>query len=212
MRGPIRCSGCRTIPPACLCCLLAFLFLWRTRESINRGARHWAVVLAAVAFASAFGLSVYVAFGFALLMLAWLLRLAVLRHHRAARSVPACCRREHRSAHFCFRHSYGSSSAGHAHSSIATGSQSAAPATHLFSISVRRFIDSGSAHRPARICCLEPCPSRAPGPVHTSAATAARTGDGAGLVWRCAGSAAPAKTPPRRCGTMTPATPHCSLS
>jgi hypothetical protein len=61
-----------------LCCLLAFLFLWRTLEPLSRVARRWAVLLAAVASASALGLSVYVAFGFVLLMLAWLLRLTVL--------------------------------------------------------------------------------------------------------------------------------------
>jgi hypothetical protein len=56
-----------------LCCLLAFLFLWRTLEPAHRDRGRWPIVLAAVAFASAFGLSIYVACGFALLMLAWLL-------------------------------------------------------------------------------------------------------------------------------------------
>jgi hypothetical protein len=56
-----------------LCCLLSLLFLWRTLEPTHRGRRRWPIVIAALAFASAFGLSIYVACGFALLILAWLL-------------------------------------------------------------------------------------------------------------------------------------------
>lgn len=63
-----------------LCCLLAFLFVWRTLESLSRNAKRNAMVMAAIAFASAFGLSVYVAFGFALLMVAWLIRMAIVYH------------------------------------------------------------------------------------------------------------------------------------
>lgn len=58
-----------------LCCLLAFLLLWMSRTTADSPRRVSVVVLAAVAFASAFGLSIYVAFGFAVLMLAWLVRL-----------------------------------------------------------------------------------------------------------------------------------------
>jgi hypothetical protein len=62
-----------------LCCLLAFLLLWMTREATSRRDQLWAMAIAALAFASAFGLSVFVAFGFALLVIAWLVRLAVLK-------------------------------------------------------------------------------------------------------------------------------------
>ncbi len=54
-----------------LCCLLCFLLLWRTREPSSPFQQCVALVLAGVSFASAFGLSIYVAFGMALLMLAW---------------------------------------------------------------------------------------------------------------------------------------------
>ena len=57
-----------------LCCLLSFLLLWRTREALTARVRWVAVGLAGVAFASAFGLSIYVAFGMALLMVAWVVR------------------------------------------------------------------------------------------------------------------------------------------
>jgi hypothetical protein len=72
-----------------LCCLLAFLFLWRTLKPLTaplttprtarRTSLRWPLALSAIAFASAFGLSIYVAFGFALMMLAWLLYLALTR-------------------------------------------------------------------------------------------------------------------------------------
>jgi hypothetical protein len=68
-----------------LCCLLGFLLLWRTREGLGRGQRWAAVVLAGLAFASAVGLSVYVAFGMALLMVAWVVR--VLWHARRLKDV-----------------------------------------------------------------------------------------------------------------------------
>jgi hypothetical protein len=54
-----------------LCCLAAFLLLWRTREDGSRAQKIAATVLAGVAAASAFGLSVYVAAGFAILMVGW---------------------------------------------------------------------------------------------------------------------------------------------
>jgi len=127
-----------------LCCLLGFLFLWRTLQSPNqelvrRSSRRWAIVLAAFAFASAFGLSIYVAFGFALLMIAWLVRLAVLRHPErhalwqrvaviallsAVLLAPFVCEMA------CLPHA------------VVTSGNSA-PAPHMFSLSVRRMIDSG---------------------------------------------------------------------
>jgi hypothetical protein len=62
-----------------LCCLVAFLLFWMTQSAVGRRHRIGAVAMAATAFASAFGLSIYVAFGFALLMAAWIVRLAVIR-------------------------------------------------------------------------------------------------------------------------------------
>jgi hypothetical protein len=64
---------------AVLCCLLGFLLLWRTYHAIDRKHRRMAITLTAFAFASAFGLSVYVAIGFAMLMIVWLFRPATLR-------------------------------------------------------------------------------------------------------------------------------------
>jgi hypothetical protein len=120
------------------CCLLCFLFLWRTREGGSARDRRWAVGLAALAFASAFGLSVYVAFGFALLVVAWLVRLAV-------RKRLACVALLRRVAASCLL------------SAVVLGpflweimrttqrgpGVADASATHIFSISVRRMIDSG---------------------------------------------------------------------
>ena len=62
---------------ALISCMTAFLLLWRTREDVSRQQRAAAVCLAAVAAASSFGLSIYVAAGFAMLMLAWMLRLLI---------------------------------------------------------------------------------------------------------------------------------------
>ena len=62
---------------ALISCMTAFLLLWRTREDMPRQQRAAAVCLAGVAAASSFGLSIYVAAGFAMLMLAWLLRLLI---------------------------------------------------------------------------------------------------------------------------------------
>ncbi|HLI78077.1 MAG TPA: hypothetical protein VKV02_14120, partial [Acidobacteriaceae bacterium] len=67
-----------------LCCLLGFLLLWRLLVPLSAKETRPAVALAALAFASAFGLSVYVVFGFALLMAAWLIRLAILRRTETA--------------------------------------------------------------------------------------------------------------------------------
>ena len=54
-----------------LCCLTAFLLLWRTREAGPSRNNVAAIALAGVAAASAFGLSIYVAAGFAMLMAGW---------------------------------------------------------------------------------------------------------------------------------------------
>ena len=57
-----------------LCCLLSFLLLWLVQKPEHKQYSAPAVFLSGLAFASAFGLSIYVAFGFALLMLALLIR------------------------------------------------------------------------------------------------------------------------------------------
>ena len=152
-----------------LCCLLGFLFLWRTLEEsstpattisaspeiTDRGgdfrdlqckpeglrgltSEHAVPILfAAAAFASAFGLSVYVTFGFALLMTAWVVRLWTLRH---LQRVPVT-RRVALTALFSallsapFLHELAS---GPAH----PPANASAPTSHLFILSVRRMIDS----------------------------------------------------------------------
>jgi hypothetical protein len=62
-----------------IACLLGFLLLWK-RERTDR----WAVPLAGVCFASATGLSIYVAFTFALTMVAWLAWAVLGRRWRTA--------------------------------------------------------------------------------------------------------------------------------
>jgi len=86
---------------ALLCCLLSFLLLWRTREALGAGQRWLAVGLAGVAFASAFGLSVYVAFGFAVLMLVLCARVLLRGWWRRwcwCRSCGSCMRTRGRAA------------------------------------------------------------------------------------------------------------------
>ena len=62
-----------------LCCLFAFLFLWHIITQRESKEQISVVLLAIAAAASAFGLSVYVAAGFAILMCAWLARLLMVR-------------------------------------------------------------------------------------------------------------------------------------
>jgi hypothetical protein len=62
-----------------LCCLVAFLLFWMGGTAAGKRDRIGMIAVAAIAIASAFGLSIYVAFGFALLMLAWVARLIVGR-------------------------------------------------------------------------------------------------------------------------------------
>jgi hypothetical protein len=125
-----------------LCCLLCFLILWRTLEPAHRSSRRWPLALAAFGFASAFGLSVYVACGFALLMAAWLLRLTVMRH-------PKCLALWRRvlvvsllSTVLLTPFVIELASALH-HTAINPANGNSAPAPHLFALSVRRMIDSG---------------------------------------------------------------------
>lgn len=121
-----------------LCCLLGFLFLWRTLEPMHSN-RRWPIVLAAVAFASAFGMSIYVAFGFALLMLAWLVRLAVWHHPERYALMRRVAVISLLSAVLIAPFLYELMSSVHA----PPGSMSTQPAPHMFSLSVRRMIDSG---------------------------------------------------------------------
>jgi hypothetical protein len=67
-----------------VCCMLAFLLAWMAGKDGGRG-RTASVALIAVALASAFGLSIYVAFAFFLVMLAWALwQVAIERTPRPA--------------------------------------------------------------------------------------------------------------------------------
>ncbi len=119
-----------------LCCLLAFLLLWRTREALSCKNRFTALLLAATGCASAFGLSCYVMFGFVLMMAAWFVRLVLI-------GTPDRLALWKRSA-------FGAIVAStllfpfllelvHGLRLAATGETG----THLFSFSVRRMIDSG---------------------------------------------------------------------
>ncbi len=68
-----------------ICCMLAFLLAWLAGMETARGRCRKAVVLIAFALASAFGLSIYVAFGFFLVMLAWAIwQVAIERRPRPA--------------------------------------------------------------------------------------------------------------------------------
>ena len=120
---------------ALLCSITAFLLLWRTQEAIARKQRVLAAVLAGVAFASAFGLSVYVAFGFALLMVAWIAYLASdWRSHRALIKRVLLAGVVGALALGPFLHDL---TAGQS----TTGDGDSAHPAHLFSFSIRRMID-----------------------------------------------------------------------
>ena len=62
-----------------LCCLLAVLFVWHCRTQQRRAQRFLLLGFAAVAFASAFGLSIYVACGFAMMLALWLAAMLLRR-------------------------------------------------------------------------------------------------------------------------------------
>lgn len=123
-----------------LCCLLAFLFLWRTMEQGTRRTRVTALAFAAAGCASAFGLSVYVAFGFALMMFTWLVWLWWQKHPERV----ALLRRTALLTLVCaivvlpFLLELTRSVA---QPVSATGP--ATPPSHLFQLSVRPMIDSG---------------------------------------------------------------------
>jgi hypothetical protein len=118
-----------------LCCMMCFLLLWMLRENGRTKHRIVALIVAGVAFASAFGLSIYVAFGFALLMLAWLARLVVGRRKdfALARSILLAGAVSLVLLAPFLRELTGTASR--------TDSGASARAGHVLSLSVRRMID-----------------------------------------------------------------------
>jgi len=66
-----------------VCCLFGFLLVWMSRER-GRGQRLVCGVVAGLGFASAFGISTYIAVGFAMVMVAWLVRALLRDRVRAA--------------------------------------------------------------------------------------------------------------------------------
>ncbi len=124
-----------------LCCLLGFLLLWNTLQSRTGTRDLWANLLASAAFASAFGLSVYVAFGFALLMAAWLVRVCVLRHPQRPQILRRVATITGLSALLCAVF-LGELASGMMHPAAHSTWETAAPTPHLFSLSIRRMIDS----------------------------------------------------------------------
>jgi preprotein translocase subunit SecE len=123
-----------------LCCLLVFLFLWRMMEPLSRSAKYVAIFVAGLACASALGLSVYVAFGFALLMSAWLLRLLVQRNPQRKELWLRTISVAGISAIIAVQFLWELAGALHHPESTAIGS---ATSSHFFIFSVRRMIDSG---------------------------------------------------------------------
>ena len=120
-----------------LCCLVAFLLLWMCRNATDTRSRAGACLVAALAFASAFGLSIYVAFGFALLMLAWMVRLLFGRPRNRAL---ALCVAASGIAGAVFLAPYLHEMIGNPSGSDT--SASIAP-SHVFALSIRRMIDPG---------------------------------------------------------------------
>jgi len=60
---------------ALVCCLLSFLLIWMARSESHTRQRRLSAAVAGLSFASAFGLSTFVAIGFCMVMCAWLLRM-----------------------------------------------------------------------------------------------------------------------------------------
>ena len=119
---------------ALLSCLVAFLLVWKTRTAPATRDRIVATILAGAAAASAFGLSIYVAAGFAMLMALWSVELVVRQ-----RDTPTALRSAGTVAVATLllipylREMLGS------HSGTAGGSS--AGAGHLFQFGVRKIID-----------------------------------------------------------------------
>lgn len=119
-----------------LSCLAAFLLLWRIRDGASRRDAASATALAGIAAASAFGMSIYVAAGFAMLMAGWAGLLlfrgrgaAFVRRLAAAVAVATLLLIPY------LREMLGSHSG--------TQERGSAGASHLFQFSVRKMIDSG---------------------------------------------------------------------
>lgn len=119
-----------------LCCLTAFLLLWRTREAGPARNRVAATVLAGAAAASAFGLSIYVAAGFAMLMAGWSAILLVRKRETdfVVRVIGAVVLAGLLEIPY-LRSMMGS------HSGTEGGAK--AGASHLFQLGVRKMIDPG---------------------------------------------------------------------
>ncbi len=60
---------------ALVCCLLSFLLIWLSRETESKGERLALAIVSGVTFASAFGLSTYIAMGFCMVVALWLVRI-----------------------------------------------------------------------------------------------------------------------------------------
>jgi hypothetical protein len=69
---------------ALICCLFGFLLVWMAKGQ-SRGQRAACAVIAGVAFASAFGLSIWVPLAFALVMIAWVAWVLVWERESLAR-------------------------------------------------------------------------------------------------------------------------------
>ncbi len=74
---------------ALVACLMAFLVLWCDSEEAAKLPRPAAIVLAALALASAAGMSVYVTFVFACVLVAWAAVMLLRKHPKAALAVAA---------------------------------------------------------------------------------------------------------------------------
>lgn len=121
---------------ALLACLVAFLLMWRTRSALSRRDRIVATVLAGVAAASAFGLSIYVAAGFAMLMALWCVDL--LRQRDTATAIRSAGAAAVATVLLIpYLHDLLRSQSG-------TAGGASAGAGHLFQFGVRKMIDPGS--------------------------------------------------------------------
>jgi hypothetical protein len=100
-------------------------------------------MLAGAAFASSVGLSVYVAFGFVLLMLAWLVRLGVQRHTERVRLWQQTAAATAIATVLLFPLLFEFASGRYQATAASAAADPTAGGAHLFSLSVRRMIDSG---------------------------------------------------------------------
>ncbi len=119
---------------ALIVCLVAFLLFWRTKEQTWNSQKRCAVLLAGVAVASAFGLSIYVTAGFLLMFAAWSLWLR--SQHRRSQVVAPVASAAAVSGLLLgpYLHDLLRSSSG-------TEGRGAARPAHLLQFSIRRMID-----------------------------------------------------------------------